>query len=78
MAYGGNIVEPASSSEIVLRSLSQKTAVGSTLTGAEVLMGMSAAVLQNGSKFGPSPAEMTVPAAEMPESLKGALASAKI
>lgn len=78
MAFTTIGVEPASSSDLVLRSLAQKTSVGSQLTGAEVLMGMSAAVLQNGNQYGPGPGDMTPPQQFMPESLKGALASAKI
>lgn len=72
------IVEPASSSDIVLRSLAQKTSAGGKLTNAEVLMGMNAAVIQEGNRFGPGPADMAPPPEYMPESLKGAIASAKI
>lgn len=71
-------IVPATSSQLVLSSLAQKTSTGSKLTSAEVLLGMVASVVEKGNQFGPGPANMPPPAQFMPESLKGALASARI
>lgn len=78
MYDGLAMIQPATSQELVLGSLAQKTSTGGRLTGAEVLMGMSAATSQSGTRFGPGPADMPTPQQFMPESLKGAIASARI
>lgn len=71
-------INPATSSELVLSSLAQKTSTGSKLTSAEVLLGMVANVVQNGNRYGPGPGNMPMAPQFFPESLKGALASARI
>lgn len=71
-------IVPATSSQLVLSSLAQKVSTGSKLTSAEVLLGMVASVVEKGNSFGPGPGNMPLPAQFMPESLKGALASARV
>lgn len=78
MAIGDSVLNGPSGAELVLSSLSQKQSTGGELTGAEILMGMTAATNQMSNHFGPSPRDMEAPEAFMPESLKGALASARV
>lgn len=71
-------IEPATSTELVLSSLARKSGTGAKLTNGEVLLGMSASVIESGNRYGPGPANMPAPVQFMPESLKGALASARV
>ena len=64
--------------DLILGSLSQKQSTGSRLTSAEILMGMTSAARKMADSFGPSPSDMRPPEQILPESLKGALASARI
>lgn len=68
-------LEPVSSTEMVLHSLGRKVASGSDLTLSERLMAMTATAQKTTSYYGPSPAEMTLQKPELPETVKGILAS---
>ena len=61
----------------VLSSLNQKVSTGNNLTQSEVLMGMTAAATKTFESFGPSPRDSQPIAIPLPESLKGAIASAR-
>lgn len=63
--------------DLILRGLNQKLTVGSKLTELEVMMGMTAEATNMARQFGPGPREMEVIEIPLPESLKGAIASAK-
>ena len=64
-------------STAVLTSLSQKVSTGGKLTEAETLMGLSATATKTFEAFGPSPRNAQPIDKPLPESLKGAIASAR-
>lgn len=61
----------------VLSSLNQKVSTGNSLTQSEVLMGLTAAATKTFESFGPSPRDAKPIEMPLPESLKGAIASAR-
>lgn len=68
-------LHPASATENVLTHLGRKIASGSDLTMAERLMSMTATAQVTANNYGPGPAEMNLPKPELPETVKGVLAS---
>ncbi len=78
-AIGDAVMGGASGSEFVLDVLSRKFYSGSELTRAEVLMGMTAAADQRSQYFLSADLhELPEPEIHVPESLKGALAVARV
>lgn len=67
--------QPSSTTENVLNQLGRKISVGSELTMAERLMAMTAAARVTTNNYGPGPAEMVLQKPELPETVKGILAS---
>lgn len=68
-------LEPVSATEGVLRTLGRKIKSGADLSGPERLMAMSATAQVIANNYGPGPAEMTLQAPELPETVKGVLAN---
>ncbi len=64
-----------SANENMLRTLGRKMSSGLELTLAEDLMARTAAARYQRGNYGPGPAEMQVSRLELPESVKGLLAS---
>lgn len=73
--YNYHPLEPVSATESVLTTIGRKIASGSDLTMAERLMAMTATAQKTTNYYGPGPAEMTVQKPELPETVKGILAS---
>ena len=70
------ITTPAvSTNENMLHTLGRKVSAGRELTLAEDLMARTAAARFLRGNYGPGPAEMQVSRLELPESVKGLLAS---
>lgn len=67
--------KPMSNPETVLQSLGRKMGTGSELTLAENLMAMTATAASTANRYGPGPADMVVQKPELPETVKGVLAS---
>lgn len=65
------------SSDIILGGLNTKLSVGGSLTQLEILMGMTAEATQTARTYGPGPRDSQPIEMPLPESLKGAIASAK-
>ena len=61
----------------VLSGLNQKVSTGGKLSQSEVLMGMTAAATKTMESFGPGPRDSKPVEIPLPESLKGAIASAR-
>ncbi|MDE5833648.1 MAG: hypothetical protein K2H64_11865 [Desulfovibrio sp.] len=68
-------LEPSGATENVLRALGRKVGSGSELTLAESLMAMTATAKSTADNYGPGPAEMQLKRPELPETVKGVLAS---
>lgn len=68
-------VEPMNGYELVMRDMGSRYARGTKLTFIEEGMAMTATAALDAKRFGPTPAEMTLPASSLPENVKGALAS---
>lgn len=68
-------IQPASATENVLHSLGRKIGQGSDLSLAERLMAMTATARATADSYGPGPADMQVQKPELPETVKGVLAS---
>lgn len=69
------LVEPLSSSELVMRDLGRRYSQGVTLSLAEQNMAMMASAALLADRYGPSPATMKLKGMDLPETVKGALAS---
>lgn len=67
--------QPVSRTENVLTQLGRKIGSGMELTMPERLMAMTAAAQVTSNNYGPGPAEMVVQKPELPETVKGILAS---
>ncbi len=67
--------QPMGNPDIVLTTLGRKIGTGSELTMAENLMAMTATSAATANRYGPGPAEMVVQRPELPETVKGVLAS---
>lgn len=67
--------QPVSRTENVLSQLGRKIGSGASLTMAERLMAMTAAAQVTVHNYGPGPAEMVLQKPELPETVKGVLAS---
>jgi len=67
--------QPISNPEIVLQSLGRKLGTGATLTMAENLMAMTATSASTANRYGPGPENMVLQRPELPETVKGVLAS---
>lgn len=68
-------VEPISPTENMLNALGRKIGAGRELTLAEDLMARTATARLTKDNYGPGPAEMEVKRLELPENVKGVLAS---
>jgi hypothetical protein len=64
-----------SSVDVVLDMLGQKMGSGQQLTNSEMMMAMSQVAKQRFDSFGPSPANMQLKRVELPEDVKGVIAS---
>lgn len=67
--------QPVSRTEMVLHSLGRKIGSGAELTMPERLMAMTAAAQVTVNNYGPGPADMVVQKPQLPETVKGILAS---
>lgn len=67
--------QPMGNPDIVLQSLGRKIGAGATLTMAENLMAMTATAQSTSNRYGPGPENMTLQRPELPETVKGVLAS---
>lgn len=68
-------IEPISNPDIVLSSLGRKMGSGAELTMAERLMASTATAQVTSNNYGPGPADMVLQKPELPETVKGVLAS---
>lgn len=73
--YNYHFIEPINPTESVLHALGRKIGSGSELTLSERLMAMTATAQKTVDYYGPGPTEMTVQKPELPETVKGILAS---
>ncbi len=71
------IHEPVSGSALVLSHAKHQLAAGVELKGAERLGAMSAAAVELREKYGPTPKTAEPIDIPLPETIKGAIASAK-
>lgn len=67
--------QPVDRTEMVLHTLGRKIGSGSELTMAERLMAMTAAAQVTVNNYGPGPADMVLQKPQLPETVKGILAS---
>lgn len=67
--------QPTGNPERVLQTLGRKMGAGAELTMAENLMAMTATAQSTADRYGPGPADMVVQRPELPETVKGVLAS---
>lgn len=67
--------QPMNITERVLDTLGRKIGTGSQLTMAENLMAMTAYAQTTSNRYGPGPADMVLQKPELPEVVKGVLAS---
>ena len=68
-------VSSAQITDNVLTSLGRKIGAGQELTTTERLMAMTATAQSTADRYGPGPADMVVQQPELPETVKGVLAS---
>lgn len=68
-------LQPVSATERVLDVLGRKVGSGMELSMAENLMAMTAYAQTTSNRYGPGPADMVVQKPELPETVKGVLAS---
>ncbi|MDO5484585.1 MAG: hypothetical protein Q4F27_06710 [Desulfovibrionaceae bacterium] len=61
--------------ENVLTALGRKMGAGQELTNTERLMAMTATAQTTADRYGPGPSDMVVQPPELPETVKGVLAS---
>lgn len=73
--YNYRPLEPINPTEAVLTALGRKISSGSELSIPERLMAMTATAQKTANYYGPGPAEMTLQKPELPETVKGILAS---
>lgn len=66
---------PVNKTENVLSQLGRKLKSGAELSMPERLMAMTATAQVTANNYGPGPAEMVVQKPELPETVKGVLAS---
>lgn len=67
--------EPVNRTENVLTQLGRKIGSGMELTMAERLMAMTATAQATANRYGPGPEDMVVQKPQLPETVKGVLAS---
>lgn len=67
--------QPVDITDNVLTMLGRKMASGHELTLSERLMAMTATAATTADRYGPGPADMVVAPPELPETVKGVLAS---
>lgn len=70
-----NSIQPVSNPTFMLETLGRKISNGVELRISDRLMAMTMASRQGRDYYGPGPAEMKVAKAELPENIKGVLAS---
>lgn len=68
-------LEPVSRTDAVLTQLGRKIGSGSELSLPERLMAMTATAQATANRYGPGPADMVVQQPQLPETVKGVLAS---
>lgn len=68
-------LQPLSRTERVLDNLGRQIGAGRELTMAENLMAMTATAQTTANRYGPGPADMVLQKPELPETVKGVLAS---
>ncbi|WP_308621778.1 hypothetical protein [uncultured Desulfovibrio sp.] len=67
--------QPVDITDNVLTMLGRKVGSGHSLTLSERLMAMTATAAATADRYGPGPADMVVTPPELPETVKGVLAS---
>lgn len=70
-----NLPQPVDATENVLTHLGRKVASGIELSMAERLMASTATAQVTADRYGPGPADMVVQQPQLPETVKGVLAS---
>lgn len=67
--------QPVNRTEMVLNQLGRKIRTGAELTMAERLMSMTATAQVTANNYGPGPEDMVLQKPQLPETVKGILAS---
>lgn len=75
MAVEYTPAQPVNTTDNVLTMLGQKLSQGHTLTLSERLMAMTATAATTADRYGPGPADMVLTPPDLPETVKGVLAS---